>query len=373
MLAMARGWLVYQMTNSPFMLGAVTGAFSIPIIVLAFPGGAIADRFSKKKMMIVSEAIVAFLSLSLGLLILTNSIAVWHLMLASLISGTAFSFGQPAKQAIIPEIVPRDILMNAIALGSTGFNAMRILAPSLGGFLMAFLGIAPVYFIGTLLQITSVIFLMPIREKNNGQSKAGTSLSEDVMDGLKYIRKNRIVLTLFMVIMVATLFAQPFQFLLPIFARDILKAGEVGLGWMMAATGTGSVISTLAIASLVNFQRKAYLLLGLMGLLGLMLGIFAFSTSLIISLAFLLMLGLCATGFNTMSNTMLQTYSSTEMRGRVMGIMTISFGVAPLGAVPLGAVAEITGAPVSLAMGGALVFLVTLAIGLFYPGFRKLQ
>lgn len=372
MLALARGWLVYQMTNSPFMLGAVTGAFSIPIIILAFPGGAIADRVSKKNLMIVGEVVVAFLSLGIGLLIVANLISVWHLMLASFISGVAFSFAQPAKQAIIPEIVNRDILMNAIALSSAGFNAMRIIAPSIGGFLIAFLGMAPVYFIGTILAIVGVVFLVLIPEKDNHQGKVKTSFNTDVMDGIKYMYQNKSIFTLFILIVFTTLFAHPFQFLLPIFARDILKVGEVGLGWMMGAIGIGAVISTLVLASLGDYPRKSYLLLGFMGVLGILLGVFSFSTIFSFSLIILLMLGICATGFNTMSNTMLQSLSSTEMRGRVMSIMTIAFGLAPLGAMPLGAVAEITGAPASLAMGGILVSLITLGIIFFHRSFRQL-
>lgn len=373
MLVLARGWLVYQMTNSPFWLGAVTGAYSIPIVILALPGGALADRVSKRDLMIVSEAVSASLALGIALLIATNSIAVWHLALASFLNGLAFTFGQPARQAIIPEIVRRDILMNAIALNSAAFNTMRVLAPSVGGFLLVFLGMAPVYFIGAALAVLAIIlmFLMPRGE--NIQKISGASLADDVRKGLRYLYENKTVLAVFILILITTLFAQPFQYFLPVFARDILKVGETGLGWMMAIIGLGAVISNLIIASLGDNARKSRILMTFMGFLGVLLVLFSNSTIFAFSMGLLLIMGMCATGFNTMSNTMIQTYSSTEMRGRALSVMTIAFGIAPLGAIPVGAVAEATSTPLSLTMGGILVSLITLGIFIFHRNFRQLR
>lgn len=370
---LARGWLVYQMTNSPFMLGVVTGAYSIPIIVLALPGGVLADRAGKRNLMVAAEGVQAFTSVGIALLLVTGHITIWHLMLTSFINGIAFSFGQPAKQAIIPEIVERKVLMNAIALGSAGFNAMRILAPSIGGFLLAFAGMAPVFFIGAALSVIAALFLLFLSVKSSPQEKTSSSFSDDIKSGLKYLYGNKTVYTVFLLITVTTLFTSPFQYLLPVFAKDILKVGEVGLGWMMAATGIGAVISNLIIASLGDNVRKSYLLLGLMGFLGVFLTIFSHSTVFAVSFIFLLVLGMCATGFNTMSNTMLQIYSSMEMRGRVMSIMTVAFGMAPLGTVPLGALAEAIGAPWALTMGGLLVSLTGLGVFTFYRSFRQLK
>ncbi len=373
MLVLARGWLVYQMTNSPFMLGAVSGAYSIPVVILALPGGALADRLNRRNLMIASEVIVGFMSLGIAALIAFGSIAVWHLMLASFVSGIAFAIGQPAKMAIIPDLVGRDIMMNAIALGSAGFNAMRILAPSIGGFLLVFLGMAPVYFIGTALSILGIVFLLLLPAREGVRERSGASFGEDVRSGVKYVYQNKTVFTIFILILLTTLIAQPFQYFLPVFARDILKAGEVGLGWMMAATGLGAVISNLFIASMGDFRRKSYLLLGFMGFLGILLTIFSYSTILVLSLIFLVMMGMCATGFNTMSNTLLQTHSSTEMRGRALSIMTLAFGIAPLGAMPLGAVAEVTGVPLALTMGGLLVSSITLGVFILHRNFRQLS
>ncbi len=354
------------------MLGVVSGVYSIPLVVLALPGGALADRLNKRNLMVISEVTAGFLSLGVALLIATNSIAIWHLMVASFISGIAFAIGQPAKMALIPELVSRDILMNAIALGSAVFNTARILAPSIGGFLLVFLGMAPVYFIGTFLSVLGIIFLLFMHGEENIQKKSGSSFSDDVRSGFKYVYQNKIIFTIFILIILATMFAQPFQYFLPIFARDILKVGEVGLGWMMAATGLGAVISNLIIASLGNYPRKSLLLLSLMGFLGIMLAIFSNSTIFAPSMIFLVILGMCATGFNTMGNTMLQTHSSSEMRGRALSIMTIAFGMAPLGAMPLGALAEVTGTPLSLTMGGILVTLIAVGIFIFHRSFRQL-
>lgn len=372
MLVLARGWLVYEMTNSPFMLGIVTGAFSIPVIFLAIPGGAIADRVSKRNLMMAPLFVIAFLHVSIAILIAINLISVWHLIVASFISGILFSVEQPAKQAIIPEIVGRDLLMNAIALSSVGFNLMRVIAPAVAGFLVAYLGIAPVYFIGAALTVLGVLFLLLLPQKDSPQERPGASFNEDMMAGIKYMYQNKTVMILFILILIATLFSQPFQFFLPVFARDILKVGETGLGWMMAASGIGAVISTLGIASLGDYRKKSYLLLSFMGLTGLFLVFFSFTTNFILSMIFLVMLGMFVPGFNTMSNTMLQTYSSLEMRGRVMSIMTVAYGLAPLGAMPLGAVAEIIGTPQSLAIGGSLASLFAFGIVIFNKGFRRL-
>ncbi len=361
------------MTNSPFLLGLVTGAYSIPIVILALPGGALADRVNKRDLMILAELVSAFLALSIALLIATNLVTVWHLALASFISGLAFTFGQPARQGIIPEIVERNILMNAIALNSGAFNSMRIVAPSIGGFLLVFLGMAPVYFIGAALAVLAIIFMFCMPRGESVQEKSGTSFGDDVQKGLKYIYQNKIVFTVFILILFTTLFAQPFHYFLPVFARDILRVGETGLGWMMAVIGLGALISNLIIASLGDNARKSYLILTFMGFLGILLAVFSYSTIFAFSMILLVIMGMCATGFNTMSNTMLQTYSSREMRGRALSIMTLGFGIAPLGAVPMGAVAEATSMPLSLTMGGLLVSLITLGIVIFHRKFRQLR
>lgn len=361
------------MTNSPLLLGLVTGAYSIPVVILALPGGALADRVSKRDLMILAEVVSAFLALGIALLIAANLIAVWHLALASFISGLAFTVGQPARQAIIPEIVRRDILVNAIALNSAAFNTMRILAPSIGGFLLVFLGMAPVYFIGAALAVLAIVFmyLMPRGESLEESSRA--SFGDDIKKGLKYIYQNKTVFTVFIVILITTMLAQPFHYFLPVFARDILRVGETGLGWMMAVTGLGAVISNLIIASLGDKARKAYLLLTFMGFLGVLIAIFSYSTIFTFSMVLLVLIGMCGTGFNTMSNTMLQTYSSSEMRGRALSIMTLGFGIAPLGAVPIGAIAEATSTPLSLTIGGLLVSLFTVGIVIFHRNFRHLR
>lgn len=372
-LTLARGWLVYDMTRSPFLLGVVTGAFSIPVIVLALPGGAVTDRVNKRNLMIVTESIATFLSISIALLIATHLISVWQLVVASVLSGITFSFGQPAKQAIITQIAGRDKLMNAIALSSTGFNSMRIIAPAVGGFLLAVLGTAPVYFVGAALTLTGITFLLSLPRLGGDPERARRGFSQDMQDGIEYMYRNGIIRTLVLITIFCTLLAQPYQFMLPIFARDILRVEQVGLGWMMAMIGIGAVVGNLIIASLGEHPSKARLLLFITVAMGLLLAIFSFSTVYILSLFWLLLLGLCSSGFNTLANTMLQTYSSDGMRGRVLSVMTVAFGLGPLGAVPLGAVAQFAGAPFSLGLAGVLVVLAGVVIAIFHKAFRQLD
>ncbi len=370
---LARGWLVYEITSSPFALGMVSAAWGAPMLLLAIYGGAVTDRVNKRNLLIVSQVVTGIITAIIAVLIFTGAIALWHLMVAAAFTGVTFAFNAPGRQAIIPELVTGKDLMNAIALNSMGTNLMRIGAPALAGVLIAVIGVAGVYFISVGLYAAAVATLYMISFPGRVEGKATTSVTADVLEGLKYIGRSPVILSLLVLAFVSVLIAMPYMQLMPAFVVDILDAGAPGLGWLSAAGGTGALAGALGIASLGNFRKKGRLMLGIAFGFGILLAVFALSKSLTVALVLIFGVGLANNGYLVVNNTLIQINIPNWVRGRVMAIYSMTFALPLLGALVVGAIAEKIGVPMVIAGAGAIVALFVLALGIFYPRLRRLE
>ncbi len=372
MQLLARGWLVYELTSSTLALGIVTAGFGLPLVTISLLGGVVADRLPKRRVIILSQATSAMIGLTVGALIWTGNIQIWHLFASAVAGGTTFAFNGPARQAFTPELVEKGELMNAFAINSAGLNLTRILGPAAAGFLVAFIGVDGVYFISVALYFASAGTVAMISVSGKPGQVRTTSAWADLKEGLVYARSNTIIFPMLLMAFVVAIFAMPSQFLMPAFAKDVLGVNEIGLGWLMAMMGVGAIGGSLGIASMGNFQRKGLLLLGTSLTLGVFLTLFSLSDSFYLSLALLAGVGMGNSGFMAMNNALLLTYSEAGKRGRVASLYLVSMGFMPLGVLPIGYAAEFWGVSLAVGAGAIVVVIATLVFGAVLPQIRRL-
>ena len=372
MQMITRVWLVLRLANdSPLAVVLITVSFALPMVLVTPVSGALADRIPRRRMMILAQLGNAVVALIIGILDATNLIAFWHIIGSGLLSGTMMAFNVPSRQAIISEIVPEDKLMNGVALQSSGMNMTRIAGPAAAGFLIVFIDTAGVFFIVSALYFVSVLSVSVIDAGKTAKSRSGKGVAGDIGAGFKYAADQPVLLSLIILAFIPVLFGMSYYVLLPSWAREALDAGAEDLGVLMMTMGIGALAGSLLVASLKGSSNRGMLLLGSCISWGIALAVFAQTTSYIVALPLLLFLGLASSVFMSLNMTLLQVNASPEMRGRIMSIGMMTFGVMPLSAVPFGILAEQVGTPHALMTSGLLLLAFTVLFAIAYPQFRK--
>ena len=377
MEAVARSYLIYDITGSAAMLGVMSLANAVPMIVLSLFGGVVADRLPKKRLIQISQAAMSIVSLgnaiavSVGYLGPAHPESWWVLILGAIVMGTIMALAMPARQAILPELVGQEQIMNAVSLNTVGMSFFQLIGPAIAGIVIDSFGYAAVFYAMTALNASGIVFAVFLPRTTPSQARSRTVLA-DVIDGLKYMLGHRTILLILALFVASILLAMPYQTLMPIFAKDILRVGASGQGTLMSVCGFGALTASLVLASIPSRKRGAALLVSNI-LLGLALVVFAFSTSWPLSLGMMIFVGIGQTGNNTVGATLLQTHTDPEYLGRVMSIMSMSFGLSSLGTFFAGILAESISAP--WAIGGLAMMLVAISFGalLFVPRLRKLD
>lgn len=373
MMIVLRGYLVYDITRSEIALAMIMLTVALPMLVMAPIGGVIADRVDRKQMMIWAQVAVFALNLINTVLIIAGVIEYWHLLVLSTLSGIAFSFNMPARQAAIPNLVPRELLMNAMSLGSSAMNGTRIIAPAIGGLLIAPIGIGGGFAVLTAMYGLAIVFTFGLPAMPPQGREAQLTFFSDFRAGFSYIRGNRLVLGLLLIGTVPMIFSMPYQTLLPVFASDVWHVGSTGLGVLQAMSGVGGLIGGLAVANMDRYPFKGrVMLMAAMGT-GVFLIAFALSPAFGVALPFLILVGLASMVFMTVNNTVVTSVIPDYIRGRVMSVMMMSFGLMPFGAVPASIAAAYIGTPAVVAIGGGLLMATVGAGYLLFPQFRSLD
>lgn len=372
MEAVARGWLIYQMTDSPFMLGLVNATRAVPMLFFGVIGGVVADRFDRRKLLIFAQLSNMILNIILAVLIVTGRVEVWHVLVTAFLAGIVMSFQQPARMALLPNLVPKTDLMNAVALNSAAMQITRSIGPAIAGFLVGTVGMGGAYFAQAGLLLWAAMLTTPIKVEDTSAHARQSSALTNLKEGLSYVKSNEIVLTLLIVALIPMLLGMPYASLMPVFARDILNIGPEGLGILMSAPGIGALIGATTVASLRNFNRRGLVLLLGAVAFGLTLIFFALSTWLLPSLIFLAIIGFANTSYMAMNNVLLQIHTPDSLRGRVMSIFLLDQGLMPLGTLFVATLATAIGAPISLAAMGAACCLLAIGVMVFKPNIRKL-
>jgi MFS family permease len=371
MQMVAQGYLVYQLTDSPLMLGLVGFVRAVPVFTFSLFAGVVADRVDRRKLLIVTQTLAGVFALALGILTSMGIITVWMIMVLAFVSAAVAAFDNPTRQALVPDIVGKEYVANAVALQSAAFNGTGILGPSLAGLALGFIGIAACFYINAISFLAVIIALFLMSSVPNRVMRKQT-MFQNLREGFGYVRSNRTVAALLLLIALVGLLGRPYTQLMPAVQQDVLHVGATGLGLLMAFSSIGALIGALAIASLSDFKYRGLMLMGSIAVFGVALVSFSLSRSFPLSLGLLVLVGGGATMSMSTTNMLIQLNVPGEFRGRIISMYTmIAMGMMPLGSMLLGAIADFIGVPVTLLGGGVGCLVALVAINLWVPTARS--
>jgi len=351
----AQSWLVLDISHKPFLLGLDAFLGQVPIVLFSLIGGVIADRMERRRVLLGSQYVQMTCAFVLALLIAFNLVKVWHILTVSFIVGCAQSFGGPAYSALVPMLVEKEDLPNAIALNSIQFNLARVIGPMLGGQAMVFLGAAWCFALNGISFVAVIISLLALGVRFVPENTSESILT-GVKQGIAFIRNQAAMVGLIALAFCMTALAIPMLSFLPVFAKDVFHLGPTTFTNMLSCSGAGSVTGALIVASMGNVRNKGRVALLTLLLLGCGIAGFSLSKSLVLSYALLFFSGAALMGVFSMISSLVQLITANEMRGRVMSVYNVAFrGGMPFGSLATGWLVGIYSAPHVLAANGLLL------------------
>ncbi len=369
----AQGLLVFELTKSSFYLGLDGALAQLPILMFMLIGGVVADRYDRRKLLTGSQYVQAFSAFTLALLVMTGHIAIWHVLTMSFITGCGQAFGGPAYQSLIPTLVPREHLPNAIALNSTQFNLSRVLGPLMGTGVLLSLGTAACFGINGISYFLVVFALASLHVPPHPPSTPGQHkpILEDLGTGLRHVRDSRVTLTLTVLAGISTFLAMPVFTLLPAFANSVFADGPgtaaTRLATLQACQGFGAIAGALTVGTAGRFKGMGRMLLAAQAMLGLVILSFSLTHYWWLNCAMIFITGLLSMTVFSISFSIVQLAVPDMLRGRVISVyMVAARGGGPLGGLVTGAMADALTAPRALAINGGL--LVCVALGVLLSG-----
>jgi len=372
MQSVAQSWLVYRLTGSAALLGLVNFANLIPVFLLSPLGGAVADRGSRHRILIVTQIISMLLAFVLAGLTLTGRIHVWHLFVLASLVGINYAFYVPAQSAFVVDMVGKDDLMNAIALNSSMVNGARIIGPAIAGLLVAAIGEGWCFFLNgvSYLAVIGGLLLMDITPHRK-VSLSGSPLKH-VVEGFVFVSRTGPVRELLLLLGAVSLFGAPYAVLMPIFSDQVLHHGAGALGLLMGATGVGALGGAASLAARKQLRGLGRWVALATAAFGVSLILFALSHSFWLSAALLVPVGYAMMIEMAASNTLIQAMVPDSLRGRVMAVYSMMFmGMAPIGALIAGSLAQRLGAPHTVMIGGAICIVSAAVFALRLPRLRE--
>ena len=373
MQLITQSWLVVELMNdSPLALSLSIVSFTAPITVVSLLGGAMADRIPRRNLIIFSQSGNAVMTFLMATLDVTGVIVFWQVMAIGLVNGSMMALNMPSRQAIISDIVPESRLMNAVSVNNSSMNLTRVIGPAAAGFLILFIDTWAVFYLVSAVYVFSALTMSRVHAGSEAAGRSGKGMRGDIGAGLSYVAQDPTRLGLIIMSFIPALFGYSYYALLPAWGREALDIGSDDLGLMMMLMGVGALVGTLILASMSNFKRRGAFLLLFCLLWGAALATFAQTSSYLHAIPLLMLVGLLNSVFMSLNMTLIQIHSSREMRGRVMSISMMSFGVMPLSGVPFGILAEFTDTPFALTLSGLLLVVFTLVFFVAYPSYRRI-
>jgi MFS family permease len=367
---LAQYWLLWELTHSAWSLGLYGLFRTVPFMAMSLYAGVLADRMDRRRLLVWSNGASMFFPLAIGALVAMGRAEPWHIYLMAFCSATADSFDNPARQALIPTLVPRDQLMSALSVMNGLRRIATLVGPSIGGLVILWLGTAGAFYVNGLsyggVVIAALLMRAPLPTPGTGSTRALSMVRE----GLAYVRHHEILATLLAVETVVTL-CTAYQSIMPVFADDVLGVGPAGLGLLMTAPGLGAVLGSIALVSRGDVRAKGRWLLVSGGLFGVSMIVFALSRDFVLSLAALVVVGCMDAVYAAVRNTIVQIAAPEGYRGRVVSVQTISQrGLSPSGNFVTGSLAALLGAPIALAVLGVVTTAIVLWRGFSMPALR---
>ena len=364
-------WLLHQMTASPLMGTLMVALRNLPTVIFAFIGGIVADRVNRRTLLMWSLLASAAISGVTAWLVYSGLIQPWHILMNAALAGVVTSFNHPARHTLVPNVVRKEHLLNAVTLDSGSVTASRIIGAPLAGFIMGFAGgTTPVLGLKAVGALLAMVWLSFINVPPTPAESRKKSPFDNFVQGMRYVGERRDVLTQVLLYLLPYFVTNTYTGMLPYFATNVLHVGPELYGFLNAAPGAGALSATLILASLGNLKRKAFILL-LGGICqGVAMVLFAISPFFVLSLFLLYLVGGSNTVFMTLNNTVIQEMITDQMRGRVMSLREVSSGVGPAGSIVSGRIAEVIGGPWALAIAGTFSIIVLASILFFNPRSR---
>ena len=351
----AQSWLVYRLTGRATMLGLVGFAGQIPIFLLAPIGGAVADRFERRRILVVTQSIAMALAFTLAALTLGGIVRVWHVVALAAAMGIVNAFDIPTRQSFLVEMVGREDLINAIGLNSSIFNGARMIGPAIAGVLVAAIGEGWGFLLNGISFAAVIVALLSIRAAPFRPPREKTSTLTRIREGFAFASGERPVRALMLMLATLSLTGMPFMVLMPVFADRVLLGGPAAYGILMSASGLGALAGAITLASRRDVQGLGGWVARAAIAFGALLFVFSFSRTMWLSVLLLLPIGFSMMVQISSSNTLIQTMVPDALRGRVMAVYSMMFmGVAPAGALLAGWAADRIGAPTTVLIGGTV-------------------
>ena len=355
MQSVAQAWLVYRLTGSAVLLGVVGFAGQIPVFLLSPLGGVAADRRERRRILLATQSISMVLAFTLALLTLSGRVEVWHVLALAALLGVANGFDIPTRQAFVVELVGRQDLVNAIALNSSMFNGARIVGPAIAGVVVAAVGEGWCFFGNAVSYVAVIAGLLALRLPPRPEPIARMSPVAQILEGWRFVARTAPIRALLLLLGLVSLTGMPYAVLMPVMAEDVLHAGASGLGLLMGASGAGALAGALVLARRTSLRGLGSWVAWAAFGFGAALILFSLSRRFWLSVALLVPVGFAMLLQMSSSNTLIQSMVPDRLRGRVMSAYSMMFmGMAPVGALLAGTLAEALGAPATIALGGAV-------------------
>ncbi len=368
----ALGYLIDQLTKAPIYLGLLGLSQAVPRLLFAFIGGVAADRLDRRRVLLLTNVLATGSAFLLWLLAYTGRIQVWHILAIGAFNSLTQSFDAPARQSMIPELVSDRQIMSALSLNSMANNGSGIFGPSLGGVIIAAVGVAGCFFVNAL-SYAAVLIALVLMDVPSHASGSRESVGKDVGEGLGLLVRHRHLLAILGVVAVLNFFGRPYVRLMPALAREVLGVGPKGLGLLQAAPAVGTILAVFVVNAFGHEAGKGRLLLGAAMTAGALVAVFGLSPWFAVSAGLLVVVGTGQATALAAANTLVQTTVRPEQRGRMMGLYSmVTFGMFALGTLPLGALAGIIGVGHALTLGGLAVVALVGLLAMAAPVIRRL-
>lgn len=368
----ALGYLIDQLTRAPVYLGLLGLSQAIPRMLFAFVGGVAADRFDRRRVLLITNILLMGSATLLALLAATGRIAVWHILLIGGFNSLAMSFDVPARQSLVPVLVDEGELMPAVSLNSMAHNGSGIFGPSLGGVVIALVGAAGCFVVNALSYIAVVVALLRM-DLPPAAARRAASFREDVREGLDLILHHPYLRALLAVVAVLSFFGRPYVRLMPAYAREVLQVGPTGLGVLQAAPAVGTILAVVVVGLIAATPRRGRLMLTAAVATALLVAVFGLTRQFPVAVVVLVAVGLAQAVAQAAANTLVQTGVAPHQRGRMMGVWSmVVFGMFALGTLPFGALAGVIGVGQALTAGGLAAAVLVGLITFSAPKLRTL-
>jgi MFS family permease len=372
---LARPLLMLHLTDSALMVGLITATRMIPQLILGVWAGVIADRMDKRRILLLSKGVTLAMHFTTAVIILSGIIEPWMVFVTTFITGSAMAFDNPARQSLIPRMVPPDALANAVALNSAAMQTMRIGGPSLAGVVLIFAGLGELYLLQSIVYVSVIYCTLRIRTRTNDEPRADSSMFSELIEGFAAVQKDKVILYILLMNLVLFVFGFPYQHVfVPLIALETLDIGESGAGVLISVTGIGALVGSLTVATYGDrLQRRGLIMFAMIGIFASALLIFSRVGSVYLAVPALILTGAMQVSFMALNTSFVLARTAPELQGRIMSLFSLDRGLVPLGATLGGVLATALGPQDGLTAMAALCLGFGLLMALLLPSLRRLS